>query len=166
MKSKPIAAACFFFFTTVLCAQVISTSQIRGTITDETGAAVAGADVHLTQTTTGAVRTVTSAADGSYTFPALPVGPYRLEVTKPGFNKYVQTSIVLQVAVNPTIDVTLKVGAVTQEVQGSAQAAMVETQTTGVGQVTAPRAPSPPPAGAASPPRRAGRRAPAAAACS
>jgi hypothetical protein len=138
MKSKPIAAAFFFFFTTVLCAQVISTSQIRGTISDETGAAVAGADVRLTQTATGAVRTVTSAADGSYVFPALPVGPYRLEVTRPGFNKYVQTSIVLQVAVNPTIDVTLKVGAVTQEVQVSAEAAMVETQTTGVGQVTAP----------------------------
>jgi hypothetical protein len=138
MKSKPIVAACFFFFATVLWAQVISTSQIRGTITDETGAAVAGAEVKLTQTATGAVRTVTSATDGTYTLPALPVGSYQLEVSKPGFNKYVQTGIVLQVAVNPTIDVTLKVGAVTQEVQVSAEAAMVETQTTGVGQVTAP----------------------------
>jgi hypothetical protein len=58
-----------------------------------------------------------------------------LEVSKAGFSKYVQTGIVLQVATNPTIDVPLKVGSVTEQVQVEANASMVETQNTGIGQV-------------------------------
>ena len=139
MKSKFVLAVGLFLAATVVWAQAISTSQIRGTITDESGAAVAGAEVKLTQTATSAVRTVISGADGSYSLPALPVGSYQLEVTRQGFAKYIQTGIVLQVGVNPTIDVTLKVGAMTQEVVVEAQAAMVETQSTGVGQVVAPQ---------------------------
>src|SRR5947208_3299069 len=80
-------------------------------------------------------RTALTSADGGYVLPELPVGPYRLEVTKEGFAQYVQTGIVLQVASNPTIDVTLKVGSVTETIQVEAAAAMVETQSTGVGQV-------------------------------
>jgi hypothetical protein len=44
-------------------------------------------------------RTVTTDADGGYTFPNLPVGPYQLQVRKQGFSAYVQTGIVLQVNV-------------------------------------------------------------------
>ncbi len=139
MKSKLVWGLGLFLAATVVWAQTISTSQIRGTITDESGAAVAGADVKLTQTATSAVRSATSATDGSYVFPALPVGSYQLEVTRQGFTKYLQTGIVLQVGVNPTIDVTLKVGAMTEQVTVEAQAAMVETQSTGVGQVIAPQ---------------------------
>ncbi len=119
-------------------AQTISTSQIRGTIQDPSGGAVAGAEVKMTQTATGAVRTATSNTDGSYSIADLSIGHYELDVTKEGFNKYVQTGIVIQVGVSPTIDVTLQVGAVTQEVKVSAEAAMVETQSEGVGQVTPP----------------------------
>jgi hypothetical protein len=141
VKSKSAFALSIFLFlaATVMWAQAISTSQIRGTIQDASGAAVAGAQVKLTQTGTGAVRTATSGTDGSYSFPELPVGPYQLEVTKEGFTKYVQTGIVLEVGVNPTIDVSLKVGAVTQEVTVQAEAQMVETQSTGVGQVISPQ---------------------------
>ena len=46
----------------------------------------------------------------------LPIGPYLLEVAKAGFTKYVQSGIVLQVDSNPTIDVALKVGAVSEQV--------------------------------------------------
>jgi hypothetical protein len=127
-----LLAACATF------AQVISTAQIRGTITDSSGAAIAGATVKLTQTSTGAVRTAVSAADGTYSMPDLPIGPYRMEVTQTGFTKYVQTGLVLQVGASPTINVTLQVGAVTQEVQVSASAAMVQTQSEGVGTVTPP----------------------------
>jgi hypothetical protein len=120
-------------------AQVISTAQIRGTVQDPSGAAIAGATVTLTQTSTGAVRTATSAPDGTYSLPDLPIGSYRMEVTQSGFTKYVQTGIVLQVGASPTMNVTLRVGAVTQEVQVNAQAAMVQTQSEGVGEVTPPQ---------------------------
>ena len=94
-----------------------------------------GAEVRVTQTTTGASRTAVTGADGGYLFTELPVGPYQLQVGKEGFSKAVQAGIVLQVASNPTIDVTLKVGAVSEQVLVEAAAAMVETQNTGVGQV-------------------------------
>ena len=126
MASKLFLALCLLLSASVASAQTISTSQIRGVIQDSSGAAVAGASVKLTQTATGAVRTSTSAADGGYALPDLSVGSYDLEVTKEGFNKYVQKGIVLQVGVSPTINVSLTVGAVTQEVTVQAEAATVE----------------------------------------
>jgi hypothetical protein len=115
--------------------QAISTSEIRGTIHDTTGAVLSGAEVKLTQTATQAVRTATSDAQGLYIFSALPVGPYRLEVTRAGFAGHVQTGIVLQVASNPTIDVTLTLGSVRDRVTVEANAGLVDTQSAGIGQV-------------------------------
>lgn len=135
MRSSWYIAAAFLAFSVMTLAQVVSTSQIKGTVQDATGLAVPGAQVKVTQTTTGLVRTTTSASDGSYVLPDLPVGPYQLEVTKDGFAKYTQTGIVLQVASNPTIDVPLRVGTISESVQVEANASMVETQSTGVGQV-------------------------------
>lgn len=128
----------FLLAAIVTFAQVISTSQIRGTIQDSSGAAIPDAQITLTQTSTGAVRTTTSAANGTYALPDLPVGNYQMQVTKQGFRKYTATGLVLTVGVNPTVNVTLQVGEVSQEVQVSAQAVMVETQSEGVGEVTPP----------------------------
>jgi hypothetical protein len=112
-----------------------STAQINGSVKDSTGLAVPGAEIKATQTATGAVRTVTSGADGSYILQELPIGPYQLEISKEGFSKYLQSGIVLQVDSNPTIDAALKIGAVSEQVTVQADAAMVETHSTGVGQV-------------------------------
>jgi hypothetical protein len=112
-----------------------ATSQISGTVHDETGAAIPGAQIKATQTATGAVRNVTSGADGGYVLSNLTLGPYLLEVSKEGFTKFVQTGIVLQVDSNPVVDLTLRVGAVTEQVTIEAAAAQVETRSTGVGQV-------------------------------
>ncbi|HXX19462.1 MAG TPA: TonB-dependent receptor [Candidatus Acidoferrum sp.] len=138
MRSKLVLGLCLFLFPTLLWAQAISTSQVRGVVQDSSGAALAGADMRLTQAATGAVRTTTSGADGSYAFVDLSVGTYDLEVTKSGFNKYVQKGIVIQVGVSPTINVSMAVGAVTQEVTVQAETVTVETQNEGIGQVTPP----------------------------
>ena len=116
-------------------AQAQGAAGIQGTVKDASGLSVPGALVRVTQTNTGTSRETTSGADGVYVLPELPVGPYRLEVTKTGFNTYVQSGIVLQVGTNPTIDVVMKIGSVSEQVQVEANASMVETQTTGVGQV-------------------------------
>jgi hypothetical protein len=116
-------------------AQAVSTSQISGTVQDSTGLAVPNAEVRAIQTATGMVRTASTSTEGSYAFPNLPVGPYRLQVTKEGFAPYVQSGIVLQVDSNPAINVTLKVGTVNEQVVVEASAAMVETHSNGVGQV-------------------------------
>ena len=111
------------------------TAQINGTVKDATGLAVPGAEVKATQQATGAVRTTTTGADGSYVLANLPIGPYQVEVSKDGFAKYLQSGVVLQVNSNPSIDVSLKVGAISEQVQVEANAVAVETQATGVGQV-------------------------------
>jgi len=67
--------------------------------------------------------------------PNLPIGPYRLEATLPGFRTFAQTGIVLQVNSNPAINIVLQVGQLTETVEVQANAAMVETRSTGVGQV-------------------------------
>src|SRR5438045_2286833 len=104
---------CFLLTLGFACAQ---TAQIDGIVKDSSGLSIPGAAIKATQTATGVVRTATSAADGSYVLPNLPIGPYLLEVSKEGFSKYAQTGIVLQVDTNPTVDISLKVGAVSEQV--------------------------------------------------
>ena len=123
------------FVCAVVWGQASTTSQIDGVVRDSSGLAVPGADVKATQTATGLVRTVSTGADGQYTFTNLPIGPYTLEVNKDGFSKYVQSGIVLQVASNPDIDVALRVGSITEQVQVEANANLVETRNAGLGQV-------------------------------
>lgn len=134
MRRIAIGVLCVLIACSAVSAQT-STSQINGRIKDATGAAVPGASIKATQTATGAVRTVVSAADGGYVLANLAIGPYTLEVTKEGFNTFVQSGIVLQVDSNPTLDVSLKVGSVNEQVQVQAEAGQVETHSTGVGNV-------------------------------
>jgi hypothetical protein len=110
-------------------------SQISGTVHDPNGALVPGAQVTVTQTATGLVRTVNTGSDGAFVLPSLPVGPYRMTVAKEGFTTYVQSGIVLQVDSHPEIEATLNVGSIAQQVEVQANANMVETQSTSVGQV-------------------------------
>jgi hypothetical protein len=98
-------------------------------------AAVPGAEVKVTQTGTGVSRTVASGADGSYVFASLPTGPYQIEASKEGFSKAIETGIVLQVNSDPLVEIALKVGAVTEQVNVEANATQVETRSSTVGQV-------------------------------
>ncbi len=131
MKTVGLLLLC----TVALWSQSQNLSQIQGNVQDASGSPVPGAQVKATQTDTGVSRMVDTDNNGVYVLPNLPIGPYRLEVSKPGFSTYVQTGIVLQVATNPTVDVALKIGAVNEQVQVEANAALVETQATGVGSV-------------------------------
>ena len=73
---------CLLGLALAMGAQAVSTSQVSGTIQDSSGGAIAGAQVKLIQTDTDAVRTTQTGADGSYLLANLPIGPYRLEVSK------------------------------------------------------------------------------------
>lgn len=135
MRFIPTALLAASLLSSALLGQSVSTSQIAGTVQDSSGLAIPGAQVTVTQTDTGAVRTAATGADGAYLLSNLPIGPYRMEVKKDGFSTYVQSGITLQVSSNPTIDVSLKVGAVSEQVVVEAAASMVETHSTGIGQV-------------------------------
>ena len=112
-----------------------STAQINGTVRDQSGAVLPGVEITATQTDTGQVRTALTDETGSFTLQNLPIGPYRLEASLPGFRTSQQTGIVLQVGSNPVVNVTLEVGQVAETVEVQANAALVETRSTGVGQV-------------------------------
>ncbi len=112
-----------------------STAQINGRITDQTGAVLPGVEVTVTQTETALVRNAVTDESGTYILTNLPVGPYRLEASLPGFRTYAQTGIVLQVNGNPSINAVLEVGQTSETVEVQADAALVETRNTGVGQV-------------------------------
>jgi len=112
-----------------------ATAQISGAVQDQSGAVLPGVQVTATQTETGVSRMTLSNETGTYTLPNLPLGPYRLEAALPGFRTFVQTGIVLQVNANPTINISLQVGQVSEQVEVEANAALVETRNLSVGNV-------------------------------
>ena len=116
-------------------AQSVSGSQVSGVVRDASGGALPGVDVTITKTDTGAVRATVTSADGAFVLTNLPVGPYQLRATLPGFSTYVQDGIVLQVSSNPQVNITLAVGVISEQVTVTANATMVETHSNGIGQV-------------------------------
>jgi len=112
-----------------------STAQVSGTVRDQSGAVLPGVEVTMTQTATGLARSVVTNETGSYVLPNLPIGPYRLEASLPGFRMFAQTGILLQVNANPEINIAMEVGQVAETVEVQADATLVETRNTGVGQV-------------------------------
>ena len=111
------------------------TAQISGNVRDQTGAVLPGVEVTARQTGTGAARTSVTDETGSYILSNLPIGPYIVEASLPGFKTYVQTGIVLQVGSNPNVNAILEVGQVSDQIEVQADAALVETRTSGVGNV-------------------------------
>jgi len=120
-------------------AQAVAVAEVDGHVADPSGQAIVGATVKMTQTDKHVVRTATTDATGRYSMPNLAIGPYRLEVSAPGFKEYVQTGIELQVASNVDIPVVMTIGAVTESVSVTANANMVETKDSSIGQVIGTR---------------------------
>src|SRR5262245_8465787 len=94
-----------------------ATAEISGTVKDQTGAVLPGAEIKATQTETGVERNTISNETGSWVLPTLPIGPYRLEVSLPGFRTFVQTGIVLTVNSSPAVNAVLEVGQVSEQVE-------------------------------------------------
>jgi Carboxypeptidase regulatory-like domain len=103
------AAPCFAQFTT---------ASLGGIVVDATGASMPQAKVTVLNQDTGYTRTDMTAADGAFSFPALPVGTYRLTVEQTGFSTYVQEGITLAVNQVANQRVTLQVGSTTNHRPG------------------------------------------------
>src|SRR5437763_96083 len=113
-----------------------TTATISGNVSDSTGAAVVGARATATNLGTNLAQSATTASDGSYSLLFLPVGIYKVEISAAGFKKFDQTGITLDVNRNARVDAVLQVGAITESVEVSADAGMVETSVPGLGQTT------------------------------
>ena len=109
-------------------------SVISGTVMDKSGAAVAGATVVVTNASGNLTRTTQTNENGAYVVPALPSGSYDVTVTAKGFQKFQAKGVVLDVARKSRVDVTLTVGAVTEEIIVTGESvAQVDTQSAEIG---------------------------------
>jgi hypothetical protein len=111
-----------------------TTATIFGSITDASGAAVPGAEVTATNVETNVTRSATTGADGSYQLVFLPIGTYRVDANARGFKKFEQTGIVLDVNRNARVDAVLQVGAVSETVEVTSDAPLVDTKLPVLGQ--------------------------------
>ena len=111
---------------------------LTGTVTDPTGASVSGAHVTFREEATGVVTQVGTTSSGTYTATLNP-GRYRLTVEAPGFQKYVQTGVIIEIGVTPTINVQLTVGASSQTVHVASNAIALNTTQPQLGTMLTPQ---------------------------
>ncbi len=123
----------------VLCsaayAQTAGTATVLGNVTDSTGAVVAGAKVAVINPETTATLATLTTAEGTYQVPYLAPGTYTVTVEAAGFKRYVREGLVVRTGEVPRIDVQLEVGAVTESVQVTGAAPLLDTETATSGQV-------------------------------
>lgn len=132
-------AVLFLFVNGAVFSQVASTSSLEGTVVDQSGSMIPQAAVVLHNTETGLERNTVTTSAGRYLFNAVPVGLYRIQVEAAGFQVFRQSGIRLNVNTPATLDVTLKVGAMAEEITVTGDAAMVNTQTGTLSQVVQQR---------------------------
>jgi hypothetical protein len=107
--------------------------QILGTVTDDSGAAIASAKITATNTNTGLIQTAETEGSGLFRFTILPLGSYDLRVEAPGFAPVKQTGITLNAGATVTQDIRLSVKGVSTEVVVSANSSVIDPARTDTG---------------------------------
>src|SRR5579859_7688135 len=113
----------------------VDTGSITGTATDASGAVVSGAKVTLTNEGTGAVLSTTTGTDGNYTFSPVRIGTYKIDASAQGFKTVSQTHITVDVGANVLVNFKLQPGSVSETVEVTSAAPVLQTQDASVGQV-------------------------------
>src|SRR6266481_3240040 len=144
-KSHIQCLAAFGFGISLLVVCMVMLSQpvwaqstygtVTGSITDPSGAAIAGAQVTLTNLGTSEKRTQPTGSDGLYSFANLFAGRYKVEVEMKGFKRVSHTDIVVEVQQTSRIDLTLQVGEVNQVVEVTGETPLIQSETSSLGQV-------------------------------
>ncbi|MDX1983215.1 MAG: carboxypeptidase-like regulatory domain-containing protein, partial [Bryobacteraceae bacterium] len=101
------------------------TGTIYGIVSDSTQAAIAGAKVTVVNTNTNYTREMQTQGDGSFRFPSLPLGVYRVTAEQAGFNTFTQEGMTLQVDQQLRVDMTLRVGNVSEKLEVTGEAPLV-----------------------------------------
>jgi hypothetical protein len=112
-----------------------SRGSITGQVTDPTGATISDAAVTVTSTDTGAVTHVTSTKEGYYTVPSLMPGGYTVKVDAQGFKAFEREGITLSTQQNVTVNVTLQVGAASEQITVTAAPPLIDIADASTGQV-------------------------------
>ena len=110
--------------------QDVSSATLKGTVTDPNSAAVVGAIVTATSVDKGIRKSVKASADGTYQIPLLQPGAYQVQVEAVGFDKVVNNDVQLTVGQTLIYDVSLRVGAITNVVDVTADAPLIQVEQT------------------------------------
>jgi Carboxypeptidase regulatory-like domain/TonB dependent receptor-like, beta-barrel len=110
-----------------------NTGRILGTVTDQTGAPIAGASVTITDVQRGLSRNLTTTAAGEYVAPDLPPAIYKVRIEAPGFKTSERTDIHIEVATDAQIDFPLQPGRATETVVVSGQVPLINTTSSSLG---------------------------------
>jgi hypothetical protein len=137
-SNTAIGVVLLLLLASALAGQQITASN-RGTVVDPSGAVVQGAVVSAIQAETGFTRRAITDSRGNYLLLELPVGHYRLELVAKGFAKYLQEGISLDVDQAATIPVRLQVGSETQQIDVSANAALIQNTVSSLGETVMER---------------------------
>ena len=116
-----------------------ATANVNGVVKDPNGAAIANAQVELTNVNTGVVRKTTTNTDGIYDFPSVVPGAYSMQTSAAGFAAVSQPPVTLEVGQTATFDFQLNVGGATSTVTVTAAAPVLETSTSELGTVVSPK---------------------------
>ncbi len=135
MGSRVLPAVFAVWLSVSTAAAQTAAGVITGSITDSSGASVAGARVSLTHQETNQNRDLLSNSEGIYEFRALPRGLYSLAVEKPGFKKEEIKTLQLTVAETLRVDVRLELGQVTESVTVEASPAQIQASEASLAQV-------------------------------
>jgi hypothetical protein len=133
-------AACVFLGRPQGALAQVDTGAIVGQVSDASGARVPGAQINVTEESTGATDTVTADADGSYSLSPLKLGYYTLTVTKTGFKASVEQHIEVTIQSHLEVNATLQVGTVNESVQVTSATPILETQSSSLQQLVDTRA--------------------------
>src|SRR5215510_10081304 len=126
-----VGTAIFVLIALGTCLSVAQTaaSTISGTVKDTSGALVPGVSITIKHTESGLTRTIVSGERGGYNVSLLPVGAYEITTTMPGFKQAVRSGINLVVGQEAVVDLTLEVGANTEQVTVTEEAPLMNTTT-------------------------------------
>ena len=132
-----VLAACFVLILVhpSPAAAQTATGTIVGTVTDDTGAALPGVAVVVTNADTSLTRNLVSDANGRYAAPNLPPGPYFIKATLQGFETVLRSGVTLTVGREAVVDLRMKIGSLQSVVTVVAEASTVETKTSSTGSV-------------------------------
>jgi hypothetical protein len=153
MKSilrRQFTAVCFYSVLFMVCVGVLllaapfmeaqsTAGRVRGTVTDSSGAAVAGATVTLVNVATNVSREATTSGTGEYQLLEVPVGTYEIDINQPGFKRFVRKDIVVDLNAVLSVDVALQVGGSTETVEVTGAPPVIDTTTTQLGAVVGSR---------------------------
>ena len=132
-----LAVLCGVLVTGDLHAQV-EKSTLSGTVLDASGGVVGGAAVQAKNTRMGTSYSAVTDAQGRYILPDMAVGTYEVSAEKAGFQKMVQTGIILTIGSRPVLDFKLALGQITEVVEVEGQATTVNTETASISSLIAP----------------------------